>query len=155
MLSSMPPSEHQGNTYAITISTFLHLRHFQNQAHAELFLNTLFRYREQKKFQLHGFAIMPEHVHLLITPAHDQPLPKCIQLIKGGYSFAARTLTEKEIWHTGYREHWVRDIVDYDNQLRYIANNPPAGRLPADYPYVHTHHKQAASIDPCPTRLLR
>jgi REP element-mobilizing transposase RayT len=28
---------------------------------------------------VHGFAVMPNHVHLLITPGIDQPLPKCIQ----------------------------------------------------------------------------
>ena len=99
MLSSMGP--HQSNTYAISISTFLQHRHFQIEAHAELFLKTLLRYRQQQDFQLHGFAIMPDHIHLLITPVVDQALPKCIQLIKGGYSFAARTVTQKEIWHPG------------------------------------------------------
>jgi putative transposase len=108
----------QQNTYAISISTFMQLRHFEKEAHAQLFLKTLLRYREQGKFHLHGFAIMPNHVHLLLTPADGQTLPKCIQLIKGGYSFAARTLTPKEIWHSGYHEHRVRDLADYDNQLR-------------------------------------
>ena len=122
----------QSNTYAITISTFLQHRHFQMEANAELFLITLLRYRQQGKFQLHGFAIMPDHVHLLITPSSDQPLPKCIQLIKGGYSFGARTLTLKEIWHTSYHEHRIRNYEDYDNQLRYIANNPPAANLAAN-----------------------
>jgi len=75
---------------------------------------------------------MPDHVHLLITPSSDQPLPKCIQLIKGGYSFGARTLTLKEIWHTSYHEHRIRNYEDYDNQLRYIANNPPAANLAAN-----------------------
>ncbi|WP_182277405.1 transposase [Granulicella sp. 5B5] len=150
----MQPTEQQGQTYAISISTFLQHRHFQKETHADLFLKTLLRYREQGRFQLHGFAIMPDHVHLLITPAAEQTLPKCIQLIKGGYSFAARTLTQKEIWHSGYHEHRVRDITDYDHQLRYIANNPPAARLPMDYLYVHTHPESAACVDPCPSRLL-
>ena len=138
------------NTYAISISTFLQHRHFQKEAHAELFLKALLRYHQQRKFQLHGFAIMPDHVHLLITPALDQSLPKCIQLIKGGYSFAARDLTPKEIWHSGYHEHHIRDVEDYDNQLRYISNNPTAARLPSGYPYVHTHPAHLTSLDPCP-----
>jgi putative transposase len=145
MLSSMAPP--QSNTYAISISTFLQHRHFQKEAHAELFLETLLRYRGQGSFQLHGFAIMPDHVHLLITPAVDRGLPKCLQLIKGGYSFAARAITQHEIWHSGYHEHRVRDLTDYDNQLRYIANNPSAARLAHDYLYVHTHPRHAASID--------
>jgi putative transposase len=93
---------------------------------------------------------MPDHVHMLITPVIDQSLPKCIQLIKGGYSFAARDLTEKEIWHSGYHEHRIRDFADYDNQLRYIANNPPSARLRPDYLHVHTHPAHVKFLDPCP-----
>jgi putative transposase len=152
--SSMLPPEQQGNTYAVSISTFLQHRHFQKEAHAEAFLQTLFRYRRQGKFYLHGFAIMPNHVHLLLTPATDGGLPKCIQLIKGGYSFTVRAITRNEIWHSGYHEHRVRGLADYDNQLRYIANNPPSARLPHSYLYVHTHSQHAASIDPCPSSLL-
>ncbi|MGA7155529.1 MAG: transposase [Acidobacteriaceae bacterium] len=144
----------QSNTYAITIATFLQHNHFQSDAHANLFLRTLLRYREQNKFHLHGFAIMPNHVHLLITPTDGQTVAKCVQYIKGGYSFAARELTQKEIWQHGYREHRIRDLSDYDNQLRYIANNPPAANLAPDYLYVHAHPTHAASIDPCPPHLL-
>ncbi len=149
-----PMSDPQRKTYAITVATFLQHNHFQKEAHCELFLQTAMRYREQGKFLVHGFAVMPNHGHLLISPAEDQTLPKCVQFIKGGYSFAARTLTPKEIWQHGYHEHRVRDLRDYDNQLRYIANNPPAARLGDEYPFVHTHARWKGFIDPCPPWLL-
>jgi putative transposase len=155
MLSPMPPTEQQGETYALSISTFHQHPHFEKQAHADLFSQTIFHYRDQAKFHLHGFAIMPNHVHLLLTPTTTCTLPKCLQLIKGGYSFAARSITQDEIWHPGHHEHHVRDLADYDNQLRYIANNPPAARLPADYPYVHTHPQHQSLVDPFPPHLLR
>jgi putative transposase len=151
MLSCMAA---QQSTYAISISTFQQTLYFQKEEHARLFLKTLIRYREQGKFQLHGFAIMPDHIHLLLTPCDDQSLPKCIQLVKGGYSFAAREITKREIWHSGYHEHRVRDLDDYANQLRYIANNPPAAQLPQNYPYVHTHSEHRAWVDPCPQCFL-
>jgi len=154
MLSSMPPERQRQATYAISISTFLQHAHFQVTAHAELFLETLFRYRSQGKFQIHGFAVMPNHVHVMITPAADQSTARSVQLIKGGYSFAAHKLTPKEIWHTGYHEHRVRDLDDYHNQLQYIANNPSAGHLRSDYPYVHTHPQYAMQLDPFPAHLL-
>jgi len=152
MLSGMPPE--QRNTYAITLGTFLQHQHFQVEAHTELFLATLMRYREQGKFLVHGFVIMPNHVHILLTPAHDQPLPKCVQLIKGGYSFAVRKLQPQQVWQNGYHEHRVRDLMDYDNQLRYIANNPPAARLPKTFRFVHTHAEWSGLVDPCPDALL-
>jgi putative transposase len=85
------------STYAITISAFRSHSHFQRSVNAELFIATLFRYRDTGKFKLHGFAIMPDHVHILITPATDQNTSRCVQLIKGGYSFAAREQSPGEI----------------------------------------------------------
>lgn len=152
MLSSMPPIRQRLETYAITISTFHRQPHFETTSHADLFLQTILRYRAQGKFQLHGFAIMPDHVHLLITQVDSTA--KSIQLIKGGYSFATRKLTSSEIWHTGHHEHRIRDLSDFDNQLRYIANNPSAGDLAADYPYVHIHATNSGSLDSPPTSLL-
>jgi len=43
-------------------------RYFFDGKYAELFIDTLYRYREQKKYWIHCFVVMPEHFHLLITP---------------------------------------------------------------------------------------
>jgi putative transposase len=142
------------STFALTLGTFLQQSHFQKAAHAELFIQTLTRYRSQRKFLLHGFAIMPNHIHLLLTPLANTDLPKAIQLIKGGYSFAARSITPKEIWQHGHHEHRVRDLSDFDDQLRYIANNPPAARFPKESRFVHTHPEMGAIVDPWPESVL-
>ncbi|MGA1981799.1 MAG: transposase [Acidobacteriaceae bacterium] len=134
-------------TYAITISTLSQHRHFQKTASAELFIETLFRYRYQNKFLLHGFAVMPDHVHLLITPSMDHTTARCVQLIKGGYSHAAAG--HGLIWHSGYFEHSVRDENDFSGQLAYIAANP-IRRQYVDYPHVHTRYLDR--MDPSPTQ---
>ena len=36
---------------------------------SELFLETLFHYREEKIFLLHEFVVMPDHIHLILTPS--------------------------------------------------------------------------------------
>jgi REP element-mobilizing transposase RayT len=137
--SAWPPSIRQKlNTYAITISTFQQHPHFQRTAHAELFISTLFRYRDQHRFQLHAFAVMPDHVHILTTPSINQTTARCVQLIKGGYSFAARELKFGEGWHSGHHAHRIRDAEDFHNQSLYIAANPTR-KSHADYPHVHTH----------------
>ena len=48
---------------------------------------------------------MPEHVHLLLTPAHDITLERVMQLIKGGYShrFGAEFGRKKEVWQSEYK----------------------------------------------------
>jgi putative transposase len=120
--------------------------HFQLSANAELFIATLFRYRDAEKFKLHGFAVMPNHVHILITPSVDHNTSRCVQLIKGGYSFPAREQSPKEIWHSGHHEHRIRDGADHQAQLAYIANNPTRKNLQA-YPYVHTAESYRERID--------
>jgi putative transposase len=66
------------STYAITISTFQQHRHFQRTSNAELIIATLFQHRDKARFQLHGFVIMPDHVHVLVTPAIDQSTSKTV-----------------------------------------------------------------------------
>src|SRR5665213_1076604 len=134
------------STYALTVLTHRRYSHFQRTQNAELFIATLFRYRDAGKFQLHGFAIMPDHVHILITPAMDQSTSRCLQLIKGGYSFAFRNQSPGEVWHSGYHEHRVRDADDFQAQRQYIANNPMRKHL-ENYPHVHTAPPYSSRID--------
>ena len=50
---------------------------------AQLFVGVLQHYRLQEKYLLHQFVLMPDHFHLLITPALT--LERAMQLIKGGF----------------------------------------------------------------------
>jgi REP element-mobilizing transposase RayT len=62
------------------------MRLFVVENYAKLFLNTLYSYEHRGALCLHAFVVMPEHMHLLITPAGDKTLEREVQLIKGGYS---------------------------------------------------------------------
>jgi putative transposase len=135
-------------TYAITILTHARQRLFQRTANAELMIATLLRYRDAEKFLLHAFVIMPDHLHVLITPSESTA--KAVQLIKGGFSFAIRDQFPGEIWHTGHHEHRIRDQADFEAQKQYIAHNPVRKNY-EDYPHVHTSH--AAPLDP-PSHLI-
>jgi putative transposase len=138
------------STYAITILTHQRRSHFKRTENAELFIAILLRYRDLGKFQLHGFAVMLDHVHVLITPAIDQSTSRCIQLIKGGYSFAVREQSPGEIWHSGYHEHRIRDEDDFAAQKQYIANNPSRKHL-SEYPHVHSTSAYADRLDRFPS----
>jgi len=142
------------STYALTILTHQRRSHFQRTANADLFIATLFRYRDAGKFHIHGFAIMPDHVHVLITPAIDQNTSRCIQLIKGGYSFAVREQSPGEIWHSGYHEHRIRDDADFSAQKIYIANNPSRKNF-ENYPHVHTHATHLSRLDDPPIAMTQ
>ena len=139
----------KSQTYALTSVTHQRRNVFQRTTIAELFITTLFRYRDAGKFQLHGFVVMPDHVHILLTPAPDQTIERCAQLIKGGFSFAVRKEYAGEIWQESYHAHRVIDEEDLRNQVLYIVNNPIEERY-IDYPHIHTAMSYAERLDPLP-----
>ena len=75
-------------TYFITSATSQRKSLLQSERMALLLLDVLFRYRDQKKYLLHEFVIMPDHFHLILTPTDT--LERALQLIKGGFSFRAK-----------------------------------------------------------------
>ncbi|UWZ85644.1 REP-associated tyrosine transposase [Occallatibacter riparius] len=126
-------------TYALTTATHQRRALFMRRANAELLMQILFHYRDQGRFLLHGFAIMPDHLHVLLTPSRDQTVERCAQCIKGGFSFQVRQSFKGEIWQTGFHEHRIRDEEDFRNQLAYVAANPERRGL-REYEFVHTRH---------------
>ena len=100
------------------------------ESYVRLFLKTMYSYRRQGKFQLHAFVLMPEHVHLLLTPANDVTLERTIQLIKGGYSHAfGLEFRGGAVWQRGFTDHRIRDAEDFAKHRDYIHQNPVKRRL--------------------------
>jgi putative transposase len=89
-------------TYFVSAVTANRRRLFQVEANSQLMLEVLQHYRAQGKFALHAFVIMPDHVHVLITPTHDVSLEKAVQFIKGGFSF--RLKSKRDVWERSYNE---------------------------------------------------
>jgi putative transposase len=113
-------------------------------------MQILFRYRDQGRYLLHGFVVMPDHLHALLTPSHCQTIERCAQCVKGGFSFQVRQQFKGEEWQPGFHEHRIRDEQDFRNQLAYFAGNPGRQGL-RDYEFVHTRHFER--IDPMPVGL--
>src|SRR5579864_9444496 len=117
-------------TFFITFSTFQRRRFFIVESYARLFLKTLYHYQRQRRFQLHAFVLMPDHVHLLFTPARDVTLERAMQLIKRGYSHAVgKEISQREIWQKGFTDHRIRDAQDFAGHRLYIHQNPVMGKL--------------------------
>jgi putative transposase len=139
-------------TYALTTATFQRRALFARTANAELLVKALFHYRDQGRYELHGFVVMPEHLHVLLTPAENQTIERCAQCIKGGFSHEVRALFGGEVWQVGFHEHRIRDGEDFQKQLRYIAANPGKRGL-VDHAFVHTRFLDR--LDPMPVRFER
>ncbi len=103
---------------------------FRNERWAIAFLNTLERY--SREYALHDFVVMPDQVHLLLSP--HCPLERVVQLIKGGYSFNARRAFEwkGDIWQAGFSDHRILDEADWHSHIAYIEKKLASLRT-ADY----------------------
>jgi putative transposase len=132
-----PQRKHQAGTFFITTNCWNRRRLFQVDANAQLLLDIISKYREH--YGLHAYVIMPDHIHLLITPT-DITLERAMQFIKGGFSHAygLTSNAKSEIWHRGFTDHRIRDSDDFDKHLAYLHNNPVAAGLsakPEDFPW--------------------
>jgi REP element-mobilizing transposase RayT len=80
-------------TFFVTSVTWRRRRLFQTDVNAEFLLRILFDYRDQRRFLLHEFVVMPDHFHLILTPAPTVSLEKAMQFIKGGFSYSFKKET--------------------------------------------------------------
>jgi len=130
---AIPARTARPGTYFVTSLVANRRRIFQVTRNAELFIETLDHYREN--YFLHGYVVMPDHVHLLLTPAQIT-LERTMQLIKGGFSH--RFKASQPVWQKGFTDHRIRDSEGYTTRLQYLAQNPVRARLCAtaeEYPY--------------------
>ena len=139
-----------GQTYFVTSNSAESKPFFRHERWATLFLEILIGYRPDR-YLLHGFVLMPDHFHLLITPAAS--LERSIQCLKGGFSFRARRELQwtGPIWVPGFNDHRIRDEADFRNHLAYMANNPVRAQLThgvGQYPYCSANGRFELDAQP-------
>jgi putative transposase len=140
-------------TYFLTFCTWHHRNLFPVEAYARLFLKTLYHYRREDHYALHAFVLMPDHVHLLLTPAQDVTIERAVQLIKGAYSHGLVTLIGRssEVWQRGFTDHRIRDAQDFLHHWNYVHQNPVAARLVLNSPeYRYCSAFPGFKLDPWP-----
>jgi putative transposase len=114
---------------------------FRADPWARLLIDTLYCYRGTA-YLLHAVVVMPDHIHLLITPKTS--LEKAVQFIKGGFSYRAKKELGPsiEIWQKGFSDHRIRDAEDCARHVLYIHENPVRKYLchvAEEYPYSSAH----------------
>ncbi len=153
MRPTREPARHNQQTYMVTSQVWGRRNLFAKNPWAKLFLRTLYHYRSSA-YLLHAFVLMPDHFHLLISPANS--LERAVQYIKGGFSHGAKIelRSNMEIWQKGFSDHRIRDLRDYKEHVEYIHLNPVTKHLsdrPEEYLYSSAH--PGFALDPVPQRL--
>ena len=80
---------------------------------------------ERRFYKLHAWVIMPNHVHLLLTPS--VPLATITRWLKGSTARGANKIlgfTGQPFWKDESWDHWVRNSDELRKITRYIHENP-------------------------------
>ncbi len=98
--------------------------------------------RQTHGFDLHGYVLMPEHVHLLLSEPTHHPLTTTLKILK--QETAKHLLGPRaKFWQDRYFDFNVRTEAKRIEKLKYIHRNPLKRGLtqrPEDYPWSSAHH---------------
>jgi len=125
-----------GYTYFLTIIT--HKRNPVLIENIELLRESFHQSKRKYRYDIDAIVILPDHIHMLITPQIATDYPKIISSIKAYFSkhcdkkyyahLEQSTSRDKKrykpIWQKKYYEHTIRDEFDMYFHLNYIEQNP-------------------------------
>jgi putative transposase len=74
----------QAGVYFVTTDTWQRRALFINTAMAKVVVDQIIDCRERGFYELHAFVVMPDHLHVLLTPNETTTIEKAMQMIKGG-----------------------------------------------------------------------
>ena len=145
-----------GWTYFVTTKAFQSANAFQVQEVATIVVGKLLEYRDKGNYLLHEFVVMPNHLHILITPSDTATLERCIQLIKGGSSHEIHRVRGggMPVWQSSFHDARVKDWKVYRIKVDYIRFNPVTAKLvarPEEWPFGSIGGQ--FTVDPIPQGL--
>jgi putative transposase len=122
---------HQAGAYFITTDTWQKHPLFINTALAKIVVEQIVSCRDRGFYKLHAFVLMPDHLHVLLTPGEATTVEKAMQMIKGG---SAHRIGKEQpqnfpIWNSGFHDRWMRDEQEYRSSKRYIEQKPVEAKL--------------------------
>ena len=141
---NLPHHEEPGSTYFLTFR----VRHGLMPNAARCVVMAACLYWDARRYELHACVVMPDHVHLLLTPL---PTPggegyhSLTTILHGIKSYTAnqinRLLGRKgSFWLDERYDRVMRDEAEFGEKLRYIENNAVVRELvhyADDYPFLY------------------
>ena len=121
--------------------------HFEHEKIAEVLAGEIMMLAETG-FVVHGFAILPNHAHVVLHLPASSPLSlaKALDLLHLRTEANCRRLVrprlppEAPFWHPGWHDYALADAAELARVLAYVRGNARAAGLPArfqEWPYVN------------------
>jgi putative transposase len=138
----------EGDDHFITFSCHDRKRYLNTPPACDIFLKSLEATRKRYNFEVLGYVIMPEHVHLLLGEPEAKPLATALQALKLSVS---KLSTQRPFWLPRYYDFNVTTHNKRIEKLHYMHNNPVARGLvsaPEDWPYSSYRHRMLSEPSP-------
>jgi REP element-mobilizing transposase RayT len=101
------------------------MKSLSNLENAQIVEDAISFYSGQK-YEVDAYVIMPDHIHLLITPFEGFDLDKILFCMKNysGKSISKVHKTKGRFWQPDHFDHIVRNLGYWIKYFDYIHNNP-------------------------------
>ena len=106
----------------------------------ELLRDSFRRSKRRYNYSIDAIVILPDHIHMIITPQNPKEYSKIITYIKRAFIYGLDKQFKEEsksnltassyrrqhsgVWQKRFYEHTIRDERDYAKILDYIYTNP-------------------------------
>jgi REP element-mobilizing transposase RayT len=83
-------------------------------------------FHHDKKYKLHAWVIMPNHIHFLATPFEDVDLREIAHSLKSYIAHEANKLLNRtgQFWQHEPFDRYLRNRKHFVSVIEYIENNP-------------------------------
>lgn len=134
---------HMEQRYDDAMHTNVCVAHLSDPAIANLVAKVLLHFHNTR-YRLEAWAVMPNHVHVVLTPFEPYELADILHSWKSYSSKRANELLGREgtFWHREYYDRIVRDERDMINTVEYVAAKPAKAGL-KNWPWTHAGWKPA------------
>lgn len=97
----------------------------KNPAVASVIENALLRF-DGRRYNLHSWVVMPNHVHVLLAPAAGYGIPGIVHSLKSFTAKKANRALERRgrFWQMDYYDRYIRNEDHYHRTVEYIEMNP-------------------------------
>jgi putative transposase len=138
----LPHYQWLNKVYFLTFCT--HARHVLTPGSRSIVLETCLC-GHRKLFQLHAVVVMPDHVHLLLTPLTDEEglisIPEIMQAIKGASAHRINKYLGRKgrVWQEESFDRAIRKVENVRGKIEYILGNPVRAGLvknPVEYRWL-------------------
>jgi putative transposase len=140
MATGLKRHQKTGHLHFITFSCHRREANLGTPAARNLFENALERTRGHYRWEIIGYVVMPEHVHLLVSEPDGEILATALQALKLS---VARRSQRSRFWQTRYYDFNVFSEGKRIEKLKYMHWNPVRRGLaenPEDWQWSSFRH---------------